>query len=702
MLSLKEKLDLWVKITGVNPAEEIKKYTIYLDGKLGQYDIVKMNERIQEALKYDESGTFAEAYLEIYLKEFLNKQTISITQLLENAELSAYIEDVKRLHAAIREADATTIILDKAKKAMAHYQVPCNELDALSVMELFCSAKNCIENKLDVVQFSYGTKGNDFKVSTDIYAFDSLDALVLCSAKGKLNGVTLGYIQNKEQLTDSYFAFIIKNGDNLYLLTDMPKYTHPAQSRMSRCPGRNMSNRIESNWFPYETVAKIDISDLWDKGRYGTKQTTGAVSTMINEELPYAIIGTIQSLSQVEAFWFVTMIDLIKQKFYDAEAPRLELSYTKSMISSTLLEETSSALIVKESLPSMSLNPTTIEETNGLHYDNEFSAEDYQYAYLVERYKDEADQELLNVIKGTPKHQLIEDQYQIKDSWGRKDGCEYLALDLDHAGTEEEILYQQKWIARYNFAKAVRSLNEADYQTKKQLLQDKIEEYITPRLEELVTMHLQGVFQGLQVERSGFAVDYTKETEPFSFQHEFNKWYNGRNNRGYYHYGFYGYNKSDLKCAFTKKTPTVVITINPRNANELALMCGIKTDELPLELQHYERKREPYYGNCILNNIDPFLWLLKDAFNTMNFSVAILLSKKKYLELCVNAGVEPIKFWENETPVCFTKKFDKETCDGSIRRTWEHGHFENHIAQKCLKCKYYDNPLSHDSKQRKE
>lgn len=32
-MELKEKLDLWVKITGVNPSEEIKNYTFYLDGR---------------------------------------------------------------------------------------------------------------------------------------------------------------------------------------------------------------------------------------------------------------------------------------------------------------------------------------------------------------------------------------------------------------------------------------------------------------------------------------------------------------------------------------------------------------------------------------------------------------------------------------------------------------------------------------------
>lgn len=78
-MTLKEKLDLWVKITGVNPSEKNKKYTIYMDGRLSDFDIQKMNERIMNSLKYDETGLFADTYLKIYLKKFMSCDGISIT-----------------------------------------------------------------------------------------------------------------------------------------------------------------------------------------------------------------------------------------------------------------------------------------------------------------------------------------------------------------------------------------------------------------------------------------------------------------------------------------------------------------------------------------------------------------------------------------------------------------------------------------------
>ena len=70
MHSLEEKLALWVKITGVDPTESKKCYSIYFDDRLSEYDIKKMDDKIKEALSYDETGLFAEAYLCHY---FINK-----------------------------------------------------------------------------------------------------------------------------------------------------------------------------------------------------------------------------------------------------------------------------------------------------------------------------------------------------------------------------------------------------------------------------------------------------------------------------------------------------------------------------------------------------------------------------------------------------------------------------------------------------
>ena len=203
-------------------------------------------------------------------------------------------------------------------------------------------------------------------------------------------------------------------------------------------------------------------------------------------------------------------------------------------------------------------------------------------------------------------------------------------------------------------------------------------------------MHLRKELVGKKVCNKGFAINYSNEVELISKEFEFNKFYSSFESCGKYRFGV-GHNKSECKCVFTDKAAGVVIKICPRNAKELAMVCGIAVEELPVELQYFDSKSRPYHGNSILDNIDPFLWLIKDEFNSMNFEISIMLSKGTYLNLCKEAGVEAVKFWENEKPVCFGRPYEKEMCVGSTIRRWTNGHFEYNTAKKCLKCKWYKN-----------
>lgn len=686
MLSLPQMLDLWVDITGVNPSEKKTKYKMYLDGRLSDYDIEKMNDRIKESLTFDETGLFAQAYLSVYLKKFLDNKTVSLFELLNNPELSDYVNVIKTLNDALKESDAEAVIMQEAKKAMEFYKLPCS-LDALAVMEVRSSAIKCMNEKLRLIQFSGGNqKADSFKLSKDIYMFDSLDDLVVCCAKGGLDGVTLGYIRDKENASYSFFAFIIKNGDNLYLLTDMPKFAHPNQRNMSRCPGRNMYNRIEANYFPYDTVANIDTSDLWNTGRYGVSEKAGDLSVNVHPELPYCVIGTIESLSEEEAFWFVVMADLIKKKFYREELPQLEISYTKSMIRTPLLEETQNALVVQKNLPSMSLDEVDISDTYNLDYERNYKEDSDELSYLIERYDQKIDKSVLNVFCNTKKAALIEDKYATKDHWGKKTGCEFMAMDVQNtAGTKEDIEYRQKWIARYNYAKALNLAIKDDYKEKYEMLYGEIKEHVKNRIRDLVCMHLRGELVGAETKREGFGTYYTEDTVKISKVTDFDRWYEEYSS---FRFGFGTARiKGDCSCAFTGKKPGVAITINPRNAKELALLCGIRVDELPVCLQHFDKAQDKYHGNCILDNIDPFLWVIKDEFNTMDFEVTILLSKKAYLDFCKEAGVEAVKFWEIEKPVCYNT--GEGGCKGAFYKKYERYSYCYKLSKKCEKCKWY-------------
>lgn len=573
--------------------------------------------------------------------------TMTLLELITNKDADGLISDIKTLYYALEENDAEKQVLDEAKKAMEFYNLPF-ELDLFSVIELRTSALNCINKKLRTMQFSSGTAGDDFKMTRNIIMYKDLNALITCAAKGKINGVQLAYIRDEKRITDSYFAFVIKNGDNLYLLTDMPKYSHPLQSNMSRCPGRDMSNRIESNWFPYDTVADINVSDLWGSGRYGTSEKSTKLSTVLKEESLYTVIGTFDSLSQDEAFWFIMMLSLIKDKFYDKPTPKLSMSYVGEMINTPLIEKSENALMIQDSLPSFDLDVIDFENTKGMKYQTELLKFDDDNSLLIKRYKDQVNVDLLNVISNTDKSIMIEDKYAIKDVFGKVQGYKYLSLDLNQAGTKEELEYKQKWLLRYNYATEINKLIHEDYQKNASSIRKEIRSHVSVRIKNLILMQLQGKLVGHKLVHSKehFGQEYSDEKYNLGkFITTKCMWNNYHNYSSTYLFGYDCYcNLADIKCALTGKQGSLILHIEIKNANDLALVCGISKDKLPLQLQDYDT-RNKYCGNPILNNIDPMIWHLKDEFNEMRFDINIALSKTEYKNLCKEAGVPVNKFW---------------------------------------------------------
>lgn len=131
-MTLEEKLELWVKITGVDPNQT--NYSIRLDGGLSSWDIKKMNDRITEALKYDTYGYFADAYLSVYFKKYLAKKQVSLQELLENKQMQQYMEDVKNLYYEIQISDSGNQIMDAAKKALDFYGLQHSTLEIFDIV----------------------------------------------------------------------------------------------------------------------------------------------------------------------------------------------------------------------------------------------------------------------------------------------------------------------------------------------------------------------------------------------------------------------------------------------------------------------------------------------------------------------------------------------------------------------------------------
>lgn len=672
-MTLKEKLELWVKITGVDPNQT--SYSIRFDGGLSTWDIKKMNDRITEALKYDTYGYFADAYLSVYFKKYLAKKQVSLQELLENKQMRQYMDDVKILYHEIQNSDSGKQIMDAANRALDFYDLQHSSLEIFDIVELQVSANRCMDHKLQRLQFSSGTATSaGFKVSKNIYMYKNMDALLLCAVNNTIDGVSLGYIRNEKQLTDSYFAFIIRNGQNLYLLTDMPKYSNPVQNRMIRCPGRNMSERIESNFFPYQTVANIDTSDLWNSGRYGINETSNTLAKQSDQFR--TLIGTFDSLDEQEAFWTITMLDMIKKEFYE-QIPQYELSYTGSMLRIKQLPDTENALAIRSVFPTIELQDIDITNTMEMEFEQRKDVDGIN-DYLIKQYKDQIDPAALNLVKETERFSLISSKYTER-SYSEEKPI-FIAFDRDTCGTREEILYTQKYIERYNYSKQIQRLLDEDFEKNRKTIVDLIQDRITPRIRELCKLQLQGKLLNMtQVWKDG---KHIPEKRPFGEVEDFEHWYQNNGKHTTFRYGYEWINKSEMHCYFTHRKPRVVFIIKPRNLQDLLLLCGCEKSNLPKQIQNWNNSPD-YYGNPILQNIDPLLWNVNNPFEHLNFDISILVSKKEYLTLCKEAGVEEKEFWKELPPTCYYGS----VCVGKRRFLQKpDGSLGYQLYKKCIDC----------------
>ena len=491
-MTLKEKLNLWVKITGLDPSEEKTSFSINLSGKLSDYDIKVMDDKIKEVLQIDETGLFTEAYLGIYFKKFIKEKTVSLMDIILNTEMQELAEDCRTLYQAILETGAEEEIIKNAKSALDFYDLESDKLNAENIMDIVTSAKHCVNKGLKLDQIAKGRfDKTSFKASNEIYMYRSISDVIRYAAKGAITGVSLCYIRNEKNIDESYFAFLIRNGENLYILSDRPVYEYPIQRNFSRCPGRDMSRRIEGNWFPYSSLSGIDISDLWGGSRYGVSETDTELSNIIEEDAVRVKIGTLKSMDQCEAFWAVYMFQLIKEKFYDGKVSCPELSYCKANIICPGLEDNGRKEIVAAgNIPLIPLVAPTLDDVNELEYDGH--ASQHLYDYLIERYIDKVNTKIMDLVDGRDNEFMLSPENSKTNDWGTKNTPRYESINLNDLRTEEELKYDQRWLARYNIAKAIADMEEKDYERNYAFVRNAVVEMFEKNLRKTILSGFRG------------------------------------------------------------------------------------------------------------------------------------------------------------------------------------------------------------------
>lgn len=603
-MDINDKIKLWEEITEVNV--EDNRWEINFNGDIPSWDIKHMNDSLKEVFKYDTNGVYFNIYLEEYLNRVLNNKTLSINKLLtEYDKHKEYLNKCRKLKQSLLEVEPfKKELLEKTSETIKHYGLKENNLSLFDIITLKINAKRNIES-LNINQIKRGeTKNSSIKFIDNILMMNDIDSLIQAINNENNNFISLVFIKEKEEEC-SYFCFTVKNGENIYLISDKPNFKHPNQKYMRRCKGRDIEERINKTFFPYE-LTHIELS------KYSANFSNNIVL-----DKKYAIIGNLKDIPLEESLWITNMFDEINNKIFKNKFQCKDLSYVGGTIKHKMLNEGTTSLEIYNNFPKLELpyinNPKNIE----LEYDYESL---HLFDDIIDQFKDKVNLDYSNLISNVDKREvkLIGREYDIFNKCDK-----LLCLNVNDIGTKEEIEYRQKWIARYNFALQIDALYEKYYKENRDRIKEWLKKYLWDNIENIMK-HI--IFEEVKVEKRMIKdCDY--------WYHRDSIYLDGNNNS--YH----------TICPFSKKKATILLKIQLNDVNDILELTNLTREEIPKELRNWSSKPREHKGNCILDNIDPCDWVIKDYWSKLCNGIIIPMTKSVYNNFYKKYGKESDKFW---------------------------------------------------------
>jgi hypothetical protein len=335
---LNKIFEKWVEITEVSPDCNI------ITNR--NVDIYRYNQRMKELLKYDGDSMDAVILMDTFLTKFLQSRSVSLFDIYNKnnalAEKLKSVMEMKELIDSYNVDEYYDELIKTYKEALEVY-----EINEEKVCEVLNNREDLIELKVNALyaykalepkQFKRGKYSDKIpKYNKNIYAFYDINILLNAVMNNdEFNGITLNLIVDKESFESSYFCFVIKNGENVYLMGDIPNYSHPNQKYMRRTPGRQMEGRIEMFNFPYELLVLTG-------DKYGVRSESAALS--IYSE--YNIIGTLSDCNPYSVIWIINMMSILKDKFFNNHIQTEKTYYTGGMIEMAGIEQKEYSLAIK-------------------------------------------------------------------------------------------------------------------------------------------------------------------------------------------------------------------------------------------------------------------------------------------------------------------------------------------------------------------
>lgn len=668
----RQGIQLWQEITGIQ--HDATSFDLL------QFDTLSDLQRAVAALTYDPSGITSALLIGEFYKAYAAEQRFSIDDVRNNVEsYKLAMSQAERMEAIIRHPllqDAKSQFEAAVLKAVAHYGASENQgvLDILHNTALISDLRHAAFNSastLRVDQFLAGAfEPDDVKpvfVPT-IHKFWDINAL-LAAATRMPSGISLNYIAAADAM-QSFFVITVRNGGNLFILSDKPKLSSPLEKRRNQ--GRVLGERINKHWFPYE-LSGLKFDEFNRKVEHPKSDERGVTKEPM-ELLPLA---ELKDISAESFLWTAMVFSLIVDRYWVQKRQAPQLSYTGAMVkdAQTLLSHADKANlpVLTTQVPEFqkidvaAITPgVATEEEIGLQVTN-------RYAWLEAHYGPKVTSDVLNLTDSSSEqitmfinqdnHVVVADDDENSFELTRAEHAHSknaLRLEITEFGTQDELEQDRKFLARANYAHSIQMLATQEFEARKQEVKAWFfNRCRANRANILAYAHTSDIWlrttgniscvgeKGPTIrfskgDRNGFALERHENYKPATMFHRLMKvWDTSIEEPGFMHNPQFAWQGSKGVCNLTGTVATYLVLVTPLNASDLAFMAGCTVEELPDVLQHWDLA-ESYTGNSNISRVDPIHWLLKDPWRSLDLGVSFALSKRAMNKIRKDA--RPIHF----------------------------------------------------------
>lgn len=690
-----EALSLWTEITGLSPEAQVT--------RLGEYEIKRTYGDLQEAADLDHSEITVGLLLGHFFNSYLDDQKVSLGALLrKSGDIESRMRPIRRLQEVLSRPEFTARqreFVDGIRAAMAHYgAADRDDVQALlakqNVLGILRRDAFRSMRELRLNQFLSGAPEPSGKKPIylgKVHQWWNVQSL-LAGIMNMPSGVSLQMVRHPDAY-QSYFAFVIRNGANVFVLSDTPKQAHPLQGYMSRRPDRDLERRIGEHWFPYELLNLAFDEESQRLYVDATKVTALAIKQQ--HHLP---LRELANLGAMELVWISMMFELIVEKFWKRGWQAEALSYTGEQIRDA---EAISSYARSLNLPVKSYAALDIPALTLADVGDDAASEDAvgsKYGspnrWLEDRYAARVPVDALNLVEDAHIQMAIERRTGQIQRLNRKNVDRrgfgsgehphtYLeAMNSTSFGTKEELEADRLFLARHNYAAEIDRLAEVEFQERRKEVEGWYLAKVRGNLERLKSW---AWIDGLWVsdgEHCDFhrhagrpgRVRYTRVRDPETFR-------SFRSTRQRIFHSIIDRHAADDPHRYTR-SPEISfdfhggraqciltggasvswdVLFSPTNPSEIALIAGVDVSDLPDVLQHWNLAT-PYQGNSILQRVDPMLWNVDNPWLKLDLRVRLFLSKRGLSKVLTSGERPPINALTDEE----LKRFESAALASSV------------------------------------